>query len=128
MSGNVTTPWQGDWQLRLQRKLKSLGYDALDEYLSANPGVSFVRLAESLGDANIAAMQIYGLQLRLAVARGELRAAAKDCLVRFLNKYVKRGWGVGRHFPHRVASAYAAWSTTIKTHAQADSQIEGRLK
>jgi len=36
--------------------------------------------------------------------------------------------GVGRYFLHRLVSTYAAWSTTIKTHAPSDDQIERRLE
>lgn len=128
MNEQVTTPWQGDWQLRLRSKLESLGFTGLEQFLAHNPGVGYVKLAESLGDANVAAMQIYGEQIRSAAARADLRSAAKDCLVRFINEYVKRGWGIGRHFPHRLGSAYAAWSTTIKAHAPTDDQMELRLK
>jgi hypothetical protein len=52
---------------------------------------------------------------------------AMDCLVRFINEYVRRGWGVGRHFTHRSASAFATWATAISAHCQ-DSSMKDRLK
>ncbi|GIW81980.1 MAG: hypothetical protein KatS3mg105_3787 [Gemmatales bacterium] len=128
MNEQLTTPWDGDWQERLRSKLESLGFRGLDDFLANNPGKGYVELAKSLGDANVAASQIYGEQIRSAAARGDLRSAAKDCLVRFINEYVKRGWGVGRYFLDRSASAYAAWATTIKGNVPNDEQIERRLK
>ena len=127
MSDEITTPWQGDWQLRLKTKLASLGFDELEKFLEANPGTGYVKLAENLKDANVAAMQIYGLQVRKAVETGSLRETAIDCLVRFINEHVKRGWGNGRHFEKRAASAYAAWSTTISSNAN-DGEVQEKLK
>jgi len=127
MTEQQRTPWQGDWRIRLQSKLEELGYNALEDFLTSNPGVGYVQLAAKLRDANIAAMQIYGEQIRLAASTGNLRAAAMDCLVRFLNEYVKRGWQNGRHFPHRLASAYAAWFSAINANCEDDRQMEMRL-
>lgn len=112
-----TTPWQGDWKLRLRSKLNALGFESLEDFLLANPGVGYVRLAQSLGDANVAAMQLYGEHIRRGEETSTLRCVAMDSLVRFLNEYVRRGWKVGRHFPHRSASAFAAWSTSLATHS-----------
>lgn len=122
------TPWQGDWRQRLRSKLNSLEFDSLECFLIANPGVGYVKLAESLGDADIAAMQLYGEQIRRGHERSSLRNVAIDCLVRFLNEYVRRGWKVGRHFPHRSASAFAAWSTALATHAGSSPSIENTTK
>ena len=116
------------WEHRLRCKLDSLRYALLEDFLAHHSGVGYVKLAEMLGDANVAAMQIYGKQIQSAILNDQLREAAKDCLVRFLNEYVVRGWGVGRHFHHRLASACAAWSTTIKAHASNGGQIERYLK
>jgi hypothetical protein len=128
MTEQERTPWQGDWQLRLRTKLEALGFEALEDFLTSNPGVGYVKLAATIQDANIAAMQIYGEQIRSAAQRGNLRVAAMDCLVRFLNEYIKRGWGIGRHFPHRLASAYAAWSTAINANCEANEALEMRLR
>lgn len=121
-----TNPWHGDWKERLAIYLESQGFDDLDSFLDENPGVGYVTLAKQLGDANVAAMQLYGEHIRCADAKDRLRVAAMDCLVRFINEYVRRGWNEGRHFAHRSASAFAAWSTAITTHCQ-DSSVSDRL-
>ncbi len=123
-----TTPWQGDWKARLQEKLKTLGFSSLEEFLNAYPGLGYVSLAKHLGDANVAAMQLYGEQLRRGSVLNNLRFVAMDCLVRFLNEYIPRGWKNGRHFQHRSASAFASWSTSIAAHASSYSGIEQVLK
>jgi hypothetical protein len=127
MSEQVTTPWQGDWQARLQAKLQSLGYASLEDYLSANPGVDYLKVAESLEQANVAAMQLYGEHIRIAAREGRLRHAAADCLSRFLAQHVKRGWGCGRHFPLRVASAFGDWKTLLRQFSESDDALDRRL-
>jgi hypothetical protein len=127
MSEQVTTPWQGDWQLRLRSKLESLGYAGLEEYLQAHPGIGYLKVAESLGDANVAAMQLYGEHIRIAAGEGRLRQAAVDSLSRFLAEHVKRGWGRGRHFPLRVASAFGDWKTVVRQFADTDEMLHQRL-
>lgn len=129
MNEQVTTPWQGNWQERLQTKLRNLGHSSLEEFICENPGLSYVKLAALLG-GDIAPMQLYGEQLRNAARIGQLRSAAKDCLVRFLNEHIKRGWGRGRHFLHRSGSAFAAWSTSVASHGQENGtrHVQDKLK
>src|SRR5262249_6983113 len=117
------TPWQGDWKARLQEKLSLLGYGNLEEFLDANPGSGYVSLAKLLGDANVAAMQLCGEQIRRGFETNNIRFVAADCLVRFLNEYVPRGWKNGRHFQHRSASAFASWSTSIAAITSSDNSI-----
>jgi hypothetical protein len=73
-------------------------------------------------------MQLYGEQIRRGYQTGNVRCVATDCLVRFLNEYIPRGWNTGRHFQHRSASAFASWSTSITAIANSDTSIERRLK
>jgi hypothetical protein len=118
MNDQLRTPWQGDWQLRLHAKLQSLGFTDLDAYLSANPGIGYVTLAESLGDADVAAMQLYGEQIRRAARQGCMRDAAADSLARFLAQHLRRGWGNGQHFWLRLASAFGDWKTVIRQFSE----------
>ncbi len=124
MSNEITTPWQGNWQERLNSKLQSLGHSSLREFFDSHPGVSYLVLAENLGDANIAAMQLYGEHLRQATEVNQLRAASIDCLCRLLVQHLKRGWGVGKHFPVRVASAFGDWKSIV---SQFSNQSEADL-
>ncbi len=123
----LTNPWHGDWKIRLQQKLTLLGFSDLEDFLLAHPGLGYVSLAKILGDANVAAMQLYGEQIRQGLQTGKLRDVAVDCLVRFLNEYIYRGWKNGRHFQHRSASACASWSTLIAAIATSETGIEQRL-
>lgn len=127
MEEKVSTPWDGNWQLRLQRKLDSLGFADLDEYLEAHPGIGYLDIAKSLGDANIAAMQIYGLQIRTAAETGRLRAAAADSLSRFLVQHVKRGWGRGYHFAGNVAAAFGDWKVVLGRYSGTGRAFKERL-
>ena len=123
-----TTPWIGEWKVRLQEQLSRLGFGNLEEFLHANQGAGYVSLAKMLDDANVSAMQLYGEQIRRGYQTGNVRCVATDCLVRFLNEYIPRGWNTGRHFQHRSASAFASWSTSITAIANSDTRIERRLK
>lgn len=120
MSERVITPWHGDWQLRLRSELDSLGFTSLEEYLHAHPGIGYLKIAESLSNANVAAMQLYGEHISTAVANGRLRQAAADSLSRFLAQHVKRGWGCGRHFPLRIASAFGDWKAVLRQFASGE--------
>ena len=123
-----STPWQGDWKARLQEKLSLLGFHDLEEFLDGHPGLGYVKLATLLGDANVAAMQLYGEQIRRGCETNNIRAVAMDCLVRFINEYVPRGWKNGRHFQTRSASAYAAWSTSITFIVSSETSLKPTLK
>ena len=123
-----STPWQGDWKARLQEKLSLLGFRNLEEFLDGNPGSGYVKLAKLLGNANVAAMQLYGEQIRRGCETNNIRSVAMDCLVRFINEYIPRGWKNGQHFQTRSASAYAAWSTSISMIASSDTSIKQTLK
>jgi hypothetical protein len=126
MNEPTTTPWQGDWQARLRNALRRVGFDTLESFLAANPGKTYFALVKLL-NADIAPMQLYGEQLRAARSSNCLREAAMDCLVRFLSYYLKRGWGNGRHFQSRSASAYAAWRTTILQFVQDECDLTDSL-
>lgn len=121
MNDQAVTPWHGDFQVRLQSKLQSLGFADLETYLAANPGLGYITIAELLSDANVAAMQLYGEQLRRAAKQGNLREAAADCLSRFLTQHITRGWGNGRHFRLRLASAFGDWKTVVRQFSDSGS-------
>jgi hypothetical protein len=75
--------------------------------------MDYVSLAKALADARVAPSQLYGEHIRVAKKTNRLREAARDSLVRFLVGHLKKGWGKGRHFEFRLASAVAAWKTSI---------------
>src|SRR5687767_9582388 len=110
---SIPHPWEGDWKLRLSERLKRIGFTTLEEFLDAHPGVDYVKLARKFGERDIAALQIYGEHIRHASIADCLRDAAKDSFVRFLSEHLKHGWGRGRHFDFRWASAIAAWKSCL---------------
>lgn len=127
MDSGANNPWDGDRQSRLQVTLTQLGFSSLNDFLVAHPGISYSKLAESLRDAAVAPMQIYGLQIRQATAAGQLREAAKDSLARFINEHIKRGWSNGRHFNFRRASALGDWISVVTQYSGGNRSLEARL-
>lgn len=123
----VPNPWRGDWKSRLEAKLNSMGFECLEQFLDANPGVDYLRMAKMLTEADVAALQLYGEHIRNATARNRLREAARDSLVRFLVEHLKYGWGQGRHFDFHWASAVAAWKSCIVQFGSKDQHIVASL-
>lgn len=121
---HADTPWDGDWRTRLGFFLGEHGYATLDVFLRQHPAVGYVDLARLASEANVAAMQLYGEQLRIAASNGCVRDAARDALPRFLNQYIKRGWGRGKHFHSRLAAALAAWEVAVLTYSATLDSIE----
>jgi len=126
----VTTPWQGNWKGRLHSTIAARGYCVLEDFLAQHPGMSYVKLAASLGAARVAAMQICSEQLQRAAAVGRLREAAKDALVRFLADSIKRGWGRGGRFSYKPACALGDWTVCVLrcSGSPADAGLKGTLK
>ena len=105
--------WKGDWKSRLAARLPALGYGTLQQLLEKNPAISYVRLAEMLGD-DVAALQLVWTQFEAAKSQGTIRQAAKDSLAREINGHIKRGWATVRHADFRRAHAFAAWCGPVR--------------
>ena len=78
----------------MDKKLRSLGFRTLDEFLVSRPGVGCIELARELGSS------IRGIDLDRAILtngrnRGQaaFRAAARDLLARHLREILVSGWG-----------------------------------
>jgi hypothetical protein len=89
---------------------------SLPEFLEQHPFETYLELASIL-DSQIAASQIYGEQIRIAVVSNTLRSTAADCLARCLRQHLKRGWGVGMHVQRQTAAAYAQWKSILLNHS-----------
>jgi hypothetical protein len=120
-------PWRGDWKSRLNTTLNSMGFKCLEQFLDANPGSDYIRLAKLLREADVAALQLYGEHIQNAAARDRLREASRDSLVRFLVEHLKYGWEQGRHFDFRWASAVAAWKSCIVQFGSKDRHVYDNL-
>ena len=42
----VLSPWEGDWEARLNNRIKQLGYATYRDFLQARQGVSYDELAK----------------------------------------------------------------------------------
>lgn len=104
------------WEQELLSRVKAAGFADLDQFLSARPGVSHPALAEELGGP-VMGVQIVTRQLNQAKARGTLRDALADALVRCLRQVLTQGWsktpgdGVEPDFVN--VTGWSTWSALV---------------
>lgn len=106
-----TSTWQPHWPERIRERLASLGFGSVTAYLDGFPGESMVQLAHRLG-SDVAPKQLTDLHLRERIAARQVRAGAKEHLVRCIVRHHSNGWGSGQHFDHVKSSAQ--WKTDLK--------------
>ncbi|RKG69831.1 NUDIX hydrolase [Corallococcus sp. CA054B] len=113
--------WQGSWKARLYERVRERGYDSLTAFADARPAVPLHRLANELGEDDVAAVQVFsGL---LAEAEQSLRVTrlVRDVLVRELSDDFPDGWPAVMDDDARmdVAIALGRWSGyTPETHQE----------
>jgi SAM-dependent methyltransferase len=118
-------------QSKLNERLRSAGFDSLEAFLAARPGVGVVALANELGrpvvGVDIARAMLTGAQAR---GSGAFREVAIDLLARHIREILVNGWG--RLRPNEDPdtdleivniSAWAVWLTQIKA---ADASLDER--
>ncbi|NPC69900.1 NUDIX hydrolase [Corallococcus exiguus] len=114
-------PWEGDVRARLYERVRERGYDTLTAFAEARPAVPLHRLADELGEDDVAAVQVFsGL---LAEAEQSLRVTrlVRDVLVRELSDDFPDGWPTVMDDDARmdVAIALGRWSGyTPETHQE----------
>jgi hypothetical protein len=118
MKPTADSTWADDWPERLRELIASAGAMSVSDLLARHPGEPYHKVAERLGGA-VAPMQLKELHFEEANARGCLRAAAAEALVRTLADRVKRGWNTGRHALLNRASARAHWLSVIEHQGKA---------
>jgi hypothetical protein len=104
--------WGGDWQAKLRSRLRSLGFEKIQDFLAQFPSEPYLKLVKRLGE-DVAPLQLIWEQFREAQQQGRIRAAAKDCLAREITGQLRHGWGKGVRVDFQTAGAYANWVTEL---------------
>ena len=102
--------WTDDWNARIRKKVRTLGFQSLSELLATMPSEGYQAVAKHLNSAPI---QIIAIQFAEAKETGNTIDAVKDCLVRNLHESLSDGWPDNPKGNFKVASALAGWSTEI---------------
>jgi hypothetical protein len=124
---NLADVWPKDWEKRLRERIRARGFERVEDYLAAHPLASYAELAGDLGD-DVAPIQVTRLQLSEAKQGGNLRAAAKDVMVRVIRAELSEGWGrvpPGEEAEpdYLNASAFASWGAPMKWAGVSDDVI-----
>ena len=122
--------WEGNWKARLYERVRERGYDSLTAFADARPAVSLVTLAEELGEADVAAVQVFSGLVAEAERSRRVPRLVRGQLVRELAEAIPNGWpsvlDEARRF--RVAVALARWSTyTPETHKERTDRVGDAL-
>jgi hypothetical protein len=119
MSFTGEPTWEGDWQTRINLKIKGKGYLDIRSFLKAHPGIPYTELARELGP-DVAAVQLVRMQMRDAQENLALREAVMDSLVRCLRENLTDGWvqnkSQARDF--QTALAYSNWAGFVKRQGE----------
>lgn len=107
-------PWEGDWRQRLLRILSDKGYGDLSTFAKAHPLVTLEELASLLSAQTLAPVQLEWQLINEASARGSLRYALCDLLVRQLRR-LPTGWPSGNSWEAKetVRSELVAWMSIL---------------
>jgi hypothetical protein len=98
--------WDGDWNARIERFVRSRNYDTLWNYLCDHPGVPLTQVAQTIGDA--AAIQLERLTVTYCQNCKLLGECLLDFLVRGLQDQLPAGWGTKNDYHHASALARSA--------------------
>ena len=113
--GKTISAWDGDWEARVYARIKTLGYETYNDYLSARPGASYQDLAAELswseGLAPVAPVQLERMHA-WNVSPSERRDAILDSFVRCLWGALKKGWGIGKYWEIDAIGALTGWYVT----------------
>jgi hypothetical protein len=122
--------WRGDWSARLLELLQAKGFSSLTSYAGTMPLAPFAELVASLGEGDVAPVQLKWRLVKEARASNTLRECAQDLLVRFLRGN-PRGWpsDLSWHGQSDVRSALITWQLSFDDahHDALLSKITGEL-
>jgi hypothetical protein len=111
----MTETRDADWESRIQKRVRHLGFADIFAFVSAHPMIPFGQLFRILRDDNtdkrhsIAIAQFQHVYFRDAARQGHLREAILDTLLRRLREHLRQDWNHGRTAKARRASAYSQW-------------------
>ncbi|MCI0413529.1 hypothetical protein L0222_12120 [bacterium] len=107
--------WSGNWQERIEKIVRAMGYTDVFEFVESHPGRSFgelfgiLRNASQSDSAMIAFVQLPELYFADAAKRQLMRDAIREALVRSLQQFLKSGWNLGKKVRERRLDAKLNW-------------------
>lgn len=106
--------WRGDWLARLLDLLQVKGFSSLTSYVRTMPLAPFAELVASLGEGDVAPVQLKWRLVEEARASNTLRECALDLLVRFLQGN-PQGWPSDLSWQGQsdVRSALVTWQLCL---------------
>lgn len=122
--------WQGNWRVRLYERVRERGYESLTAFAEARPAVPMYRLADELGEEDVAAVQLLGALLAEAERRKQVTRFVRDVLVRELSDALPNGWPAVLDDANRfeVVHALGRWfAYTPETHKDRADQVMDAL-
>jgi hypothetical protein len=123
--------WQGNWKVRLYERVRERGYASLTAFAEARPAVPLYALAEELGEADVAGVQVLSGLLAEAEQRKQVTRFVRDVLVRLLSQSLPDGWPSVMDDTNRfkVAKALGSWSAYIpETYQERADQLMAALR
>jgi hypothetical protein len=84
--------WRGNWWVRLYERARERGYESLTAFAEARPTASLVKLAEELGQEDVAGVQVLSGLLAEAERRKQVPRFLRGVLVRMLFQSFPNGW------------------------------------
>jgi hypothetical protein len=111
--------WQGNWVVRLYERVRERGYDSVTAFAEARPTASLVKLAEELGEDDVAGVQVFKALVEEAERGHYVTRLVRGQLVRELSECLPEGWPASLVDADRfkVAKALSLWySYTPVTH------------
>ena len=122
----MSNPWEGNWKVRINERVRALGFTSLTAFAQARPTASLVELAEELGKDDIAGVQVLSGLLAEAEQRRQVKRFERDVFVRMFTQSLPNGWPAVLDDPNRflVAKALARWiGYTPEEHKERARQI-----
>jgi len=124
-------PWQGNWKARLYERIRERDHDSLTAFAEARAAVPLHVLADELGQADIAAVQILSGLLDEAEQRKQVTRFVRDVFVRELSDGFPDGWPdvVDETNRFDVAHVLARWTNyTPDSHKERVKQARAALR
>lgn len=112
---NYGHEWRGDWLARLLDILRTKGFESLTSFAHTMPLSTLDDLVSSLGEGDVAPIQLQWRLVEEAQASKTSRECALDLFVRFLRE-VKQGWPSDLSWEGQedVRHVLTSWQNSLK--------------
>jgi hypothetical protein len=105
--------WEPDWEERLRRHLRALGFAHAWDYVRQHPGLTYAELAARLfesGGFGVAPVQVERLHVH-DTPEAEIQRSLRDSLARQLRESLRAfGWREGPYWESSGIEALSAWA------------------